>query len=153
MSFRASRGIPTITKPLGVVGIPRYARNDNKLLPYRRQLDLEDCSLSYLTPHRDLSAVIADDAAHDPQTEAGAFLAFGRDKRFEDALLQISRNSRTGISHQNANAAEGEFLAGVHMARAQQQTPTIRHSIFCINNEVREHLPELIGRDDCVRQF
>src|SRR5581483_4066459 len=98
--------------------------------PYCWQLNLEDRAPPYLTPHRDLAAVIADDATHDPEAKSGAFLAFGRHKWFKNCLLQVFRNSRTGIGNENANAAEREFFARAHMPGAQQQTPTIRHGIF-----------------------
>src|SRR5579884_4453269 len=89
-----------------------------KLLPHCRQFDLEDRSLPDLATHRNLSAVVANDSANDPQAETGSFLAFGGHKRLEDTFLQVLRDSRTGIRDKNTNISERELFTGAHMTRA-----------------------------------
>ena len=95
--------------------------------------------------------MVLNDAFHNPKPQAGAFFSLGGDKRLENRPYHLRGNAGTGIGDQNPHPSM-EIILPRNMAGANHQFASIGHGILGVDDQVREHLADLVGSDDCVRQ-
>src|SRR5437764_10603016 len=130
----------------------RYATfevTDSQL--HNRQVNSEHGATAKLASHRKFTAMVLNDAFHNPKSQAGAFFSLGGDKRLENRPDHLRGNAGTGIGYQNPHPSM-EIILPRNMAGANHQFASIGHGILGVDDQVREPLADLVGSDDCVRQ-
>src|SRR5580658_6952788 len=107
-------------------------------LAAQREIEGEGGSLPGMALHANLSGVFLDDAVGDGKAEAGAAgLAFARrslggEERIVNALNMLRGNAGSGIGDADADALPVE--------RGHAQRAAARHGVFCVQEQVQEHL-------------
>ena len=86
----------------------------------------------------DRALVLAHDAVGDRQAEAGALAdRLGREERIVDARQVLARNARPGV-------ADFGHDSPVFDARADRQPAALRHRVARVQEQVQEHLLQLV---------
>ena len=86
-----------------------------------------------------------DDLGSDPESQAGAGLALGGDKRLEDAVQHCFGNAHAAVRDGDADAANGIVCRISAVANANGQAAAMAHGVDRIDDEVGKDLPQLAG--------
>src|SRR5579864_5408824 len=102
----------------------------------------------------DRPTVCLDDALRDPQTEAGALLVFGRKERFEDMRQMLFGDALASVTNLDVYRVGHQELGVGAMGdpSGDEDGATLRHGLLCVQHQVEQHLLDLVGRRDHVRQ-
>ncbi len=110
---------------------------------YSRQVDGEGRPLAHFAGDFDAAAIALDDAMRDGEPEADSLAARG-EKRIEDALQILQRNSRSVVQKLRNHLI-------VLRPQDDRQPSAIGHRLNGVKNEVEKRLPDLPGIPEDLR--
>src|SRR5947207_13404222 len=115
---------------------------------HNRQVNSEHRATAQLALHRKFAAVVLNDAFHNPKSQARAFFSLGGDKWLENRPQHLRGNAGAGIGNQYSHPSM-EIILPRNMAGANHQFAFDGHGLLGVDDQVREHLADLVGGDDC----